>query len=243
MISFQDGYLRATRHPWPCLLFLLPLLIAYEAGVWWLGGAESEALRNGVDAWLRWLLLRFGLPAMYWPPVLIAVVFLIASWLRRHDRPDDVPGVTLGIAVESVVFALLLRTLACVQAPVLERLDVLMTTPSDPAAGVARTISFVGAGIYEELLFRLLLFSFLYWLISLTEAPRFLAVASAVLFSAALFSGAHHLGPYGEPFDVAVFIFRMLAGVYFALLYRFRGFGVAVGAHACYDVLVGLAAG
>jgi hypothetical protein len=37
-----------------------------------------------------------------------------------------------------------------------------------------------------------------------------------------------------------VFLFRTMAGVYFALLFQFRGFAVAAGAHACYDVLVGL---
>ena len=31
MHRFHAGYLASTRHPWPCLLFLLPLLLAYEA--------------------------------------------------------------------------------------------------------------------------------------------------------------------------------------------------------------------
>ena len=30
------------------------------------------------------------------------------------------------------------------------------------------------------------------------------------------------------------------AGLYFALLFRLRGFGIAVGAHALYDVMVGV---
>src|SRR4051794_33770095 len=48
------SYVAATRHPWPCFLFLLPLLAAYEGGVLWVGGAQSEAFRNGADSWLRW---------------------------------------------------------------------------------------------------------------------------------------------------------------------------------------------
>ena len=58
--------------------------------------------------------------------------------------------------------------------------------------------------------------------------------------SAVLFAAAHHIGPYGEPFDRSVFLFRALAGLYFGLLYQLRGFGVAVGTHASYDVLVGV---
>jgi membrane protease YdiL (CAAX protease family) len=65
----------------------------------------------------------------------------------------------------------------------------------------------------------------------------------AAVFSATVFAAAHHVGPYGEPFDDFVFLFRAVAGLYFAALYQTRGFGVAVGAHACYDVLVGVAVG
>ena len=69
-------YLVATRHAWPCLLFLLPLLIAYEVGVFWVGGTQPEALRNGADTWLRWGLDAFGLHQLYWAPVLVVAVFV-----------------------------------------------------------------------------------------------------------------------------------------------------------------------
>jgi hypothetical protein len=62
----------------------------------------------------------------------------------------------------------------------------------------------------------------------------------AAVTSAAAFSGAHHLGPYGEPYDNYRFLFRTLAGVYFTAIYQLRGFGIAVGGHALYDVLVGV---
>jgi membrane protease YdiL (CAAX protease family) len=56
--------------------------------------------------------------------------------------------------------------------------------------------------------------------------------------SAILFSIAHHLGPYGQTYSNYLFIFRLLAGLYFALLYELRGFGIVVGTHACYNVMV-----
>ena len=64
--------------------------------------------------------------------------------------------------------------------------------------------------------------------------------SSAGAVSATVFAAAHNLGPYGEPFHARAFLFRALAGLYFALLYALRGFGIAVGAHAGYDVLVGV---
>jgi hypothetical protein len=56
-------------------------------------------------------------------------------------------------------------------------------------------------------------------------------------------AAAHHVGPFGEPFDRYVFVFRLLAGLYFAVVYRLRGFGIAAGAHALYGVVVGVAMG
>src|SRR5439155_21844087 len=95
--------------------------------------------------------------------------------------------------------------------------------------------------IYEEALFRLLIYAGLLRLFSWSEArATWLAIALAAFASAILFAGAHHLGPRGDPFNAYVLSFRTFAGLYFAWLYHARGFGIAVGAHAGYDVLVGL---
>jgi len=227
-------YHRATRHPLPCLLYLLPLLAAYEVGVVWVGGADGDTLRNGADAWLRWALEDFGLHPLYGAPVLVALVFIVWSVLRRADRPADLLGVCLGMAIESVGFGLGLWAVSRGLGPLF---DVLALNLGD--AQTARIITFVGAGIYEELIFRLILFSGLVGLLRLLCAPTLVAVPMAAVISAALFATAHHVGPFGEPFDEYAFLFRAVAGIYFAALYQARGFGIAVGAHACYDVLVG----
>jgi membrane protease YdiL (CAAX protease family) len=71
-------------------------------------------------------------------------------------------------------------------------------------------------------------------------------IASAVLASLA-FAAAHHVGPHGEPIALAAsgfwfaFSFRFLAGLFFSLLFVYRGFGIAVGTHAIYDMLAGFA--
>jgi hypothetical protein len=240
----RDSYFLATRHPWPCLLFLLPLLIAYEGGVLWLSGTNGEALRTGTDAWLRWVLEGFGLGALCWPPVIIALIFVVWNALRIGDRPRDALGIWLGMGVESVAFALILWGLGHIHEPILEKAGILLTpSGANPPSRVAHAISFIGAGIYEELLFRLLLYPVLLRMLAMTEMSTPLAIVVAMLLSAGAFAGAHHLGPYGEGFEPKVFLFRALAGLYFAILFQFRGFGIAVGTHACYDVLVGVATG
>jgi membrane protease YdiL (CAAX protease family) len=240
MRSEETGYLAATRHPWPCFLFLLPLLTAYESSVCWLGGTRPEALRNGADTWLHWGLEAFGFSQLYWVPGLVAVVFLLWSWKRRDDRPRDLPGVCIGMAMESLAFAGGLWGLSRGLGPFLDSLGITLDCPPmDPA--LSQLITFVGAGIYEEVLFRLFLFAGLRGLLVNLEVGSLQATLLAGVSSALLFALAHHIGPYGEDFDGFIFLFRTLAGLYFAAVFQFRGFGIAVGAHACYDVLVGLA--
>src|SRR5437764_11118245 len=99
-------YFSATKHPWPCFLFLLPFLAAYEGGVLWLGGTHPELLRNGADTWMHWALEAFGLRQLYWTPAFILVVLLGWSFVRRGDRPPDPVGAIAAMGIESVAFAL-----------------------------------------------------------------------------------------------------------------------------------------
>jgi hypothetical protein len=233
------GYLSATLHPWSCLLFLVPLLVVYEAGVMGLGGPRPELLRNGADTWLRWGLESFGLSQLYCAPALIVAVFVAWSLLRVIDRPEHPVKIWIGMAVESVAFAFGLWALSQHLGPFLDQLGIRLNVGVDPKT-LGRIITFVGAGIYEELLFRLLLIFMLGILFRLMGVPGLISTFLVGITSAIIFAAAHHLGPYGETFDHYVFLFRTLAGLYFALLYQLRGFGIAVGTHACYDVLVGV---
>ena len=94
----------------------------------------------------------------------------------------------------------------------------------------------------KSLLFRLMLLPLAMAAIGLAIASRRIKLAAALLLTSFLFSTAHYLGPYGDTFEIASFSFRALAGVFFAALFIFRGFGIAAGTHALYDMLVGFPA-
>jgi hypothetical protein len=239
MRRYHSGYLSATRHPLPCLLFLLPLLAAYEAGVVWLGGTKPEALRNGADSWLRWGLEALGLQQLYCAPALVILVFLCWSMLRSWDRPERMGGVWLGMILESILLALGLWALSRSLAPLLTEFGIrLQWAPPSPA--LTNVVTFVGAGIYEEVLFRLAFFFLFGYLFQFLDLPRLVTAMLLTVASALVFAAAHHVGPYGEAFNGYVFLFRALAGFYFALIYQVRGFGIAVGTHVGYDLLVGV---
>jgi membrane protease YdiL (CAAX protease family) len=232
-------YLSATRHPWASALFLLPLLAIYEAGVLYL--AESaQPTRNGADVWLRNGLSLMGLSPGYWPPVFLAVALLVWSGVRRKDRPKNVRRVWVGMAVESLVWATALLVAHHTLGPLLDRLNVAMQTgaPAEPA--IDRVVGFLGAGLYEETLFRLLFLSVIGATFHLAGVNPSMGTGLGILLSSLAFAAVHHLGPSGEAYQGFVFLFRTLAGLYFAVLYQARGFGVAVGTHAGYDILVGV---
>jgi membrane protease YdiL (CAAX protease family) len=223
-------------------VFVLPLLIAYEVGVLVLGLDQSELLRNGADVWLRWVLSSVGLRQLFWAPCLLLSILLLWSFRRLGDRPNEYIGLSAGMMTESVLFALLLWGGCHYLAPFLERLGAHLSTAAQPEPAMQQLLCFIGAGIYEETLFRLLLYSGLRWLLLRIDVPWPGPGMLAAVVSALLFSAAHNIGPYGEDFQPFVFAFRATAGMYFVVLYQLRGFGIAVGAHAGYDVLVGLLA-
>jgi membrane protease YdiL (CAAX protease family) len=160
----------------------------------------------------------------------------------RKSRPADVVGLCTGMAVESVVYALALCGLSRGLAALIESLSVYLAAGSSSETTLQQIITYVGAGVYEEVLFRLVLFTLLLWICAHCRLPARLCIFSAALGSAVLFAAAHHFGSHGEQFDAYAFGFRSLAGVYFAYLYYYRGFGVAAGTHAVYDVVVGILA-
>jgi Type II CAAX prenyl endopeptidase Rce1-like len=233
-----ESYLAASQHPWPCFLFVLPLLLLYETAVMLLGGAQQEAWRNGADYWVRYGLRGIGVKFFWVPPLLLILIFLIWIYFRRKDKPADMVGVLSGIGIESVAFALGLWALSRLLAPLLQTMGVQMALGQEADPSLKQLVPYLGAGIYEEAVFRLTLYSAMFWLLRKLELVEGLACGLAAIGSATLFSAAHHLGPYGQGYSNYVFIFRLLAGLYFALLFHFRGFGVAVGTHACYNVMV-----
>ena len=145
-----------ARRPLACLVFLLPLLAIYEAGVIWTGGDQPAAVRNGADAWMRSLLETAGVPFGFVLPALVVVVLL--GWHLSVKQPWKVSAETLmGMFAESLLFAFALIVAGQLQNLAFEKLG----NPEVPLAvggeTAAQAVTYVGAGIYEEVLFRLCL--------------------------------------------------------------------------------------
>jgi len=219
-------------------------LFLYEAGVIVLG---PQAVRNGADVWLRQLLDLSGFGQYFLLPAL--TVGLLLGWHHlTRDRWRVSAAVIYVMFAECAVMGLVLVGVGRVQAIVAhalvdspvsgeaQRATLAISAYAAPVVG--RIVGYMGAGVYEEMLFRLLLLPPVAACAWRLGAQRGMRIAAAVLLTSLVFSAAHYLGPHGETFDSFSFAFRFLAGVFFAVLFVYRGFGVAAGTHALYDVFV-----
>jgi membrane protease YdiL (CAAX protease family) len=138
--------------------------------------------------------------------------------------------------VESMVLALPLLLFQ-------DALQAGLTGPREPG-WVSDAVLSVGAGVYEELIFRLGVISLgSLVVIDLLRLPRSGSMVAIVLVQAGLFASYHHLYPASEPFVLLRFLFRTAAGIYLGGVFALRGFGVAAGCHAAYNLfIVGLSA-
>lgn len=229
--SAGDGYWALSRMPLTSLMFTLPLVLAYEGGVLLLGRGSP---RNGADVWLRHLLDSLGFGEYFLLPVL-TVLGLLAWHHVEHDRWRFSPWVLVGMAAECLLLAIVLVGVARLQS----RLWPLGIA-AGPEGFLARFVGFCGAGLYEEVLFRLLLLPAVAFLFERAGTGKGAAAAWSAVVTSVLFSAAHYVGPLGDSFELYSFTFRTVAGLFFAILFVVRGFGIAAGTHAAYDMLVGL---
>jgi len=238
-------YWRAARAPRYSLLFALPLLLAYEAMAALLAAGRKTAVRNGADVLLKSAFIAL---AGEWGPRVFEVcligtgVWLVARDMKRHGTRLSI-AVFAGMVAEVVVLALAFGVVvggltSRLLAP-LAPLAPLAIGPADALPVATRLMVSLGAGLYEELLFRVVLVALLAFaarrLLGWRPVP---AAAAATIAGALLFSTFHYLGPYGDPLALYSFLYRMLAGVFFSALYLGRGFGITAWTHALYDVLV-----
>jgi len=96
----------------------------------------------------------------------------------------------------------------------------------------------LGAGIYEEFVFRFLLITGIFWILKNTLRNKFVIYSIAFFLSSLFFSLFHYLELFNEPFQVNSFLFRFTAGSVFAIIFIFRGYGIAAYSHSLYNILL-----
>lgn len=203
-------------------MFLLPLILFYEVA------SFSRPERVIAFDLLRKFFELFGHAGM-WAPGLGVIVILLATHVASAEK-WTVHWKHVGLMyIEAAVMAIPLLALNWA-------IPLSSPGPTDPSP--IHELAFgVGAGIYEELVFRLALISVLTMIgVDLLGLDRTAVAVVAILGSSALFAAHHHLPVGTEPFDPTRFTFRFIAGAYLAVIFWYRGYGSAAGCHASYNV-------
>jgi len=231
--------------PFAILAFLTPLVVLYELGsIRYLvdprtGVVETIRARRMLSTFFE----AFGVVGIFLPG--LALLTILFAWqVASRQRWRVTPRVLLGMAVEGAVWTVPLLV-ASVVVPEMVRSNLSMPggIPLDAGNGLqslspgARLTISIGAGLYEELIFRLILIAATHaLLVDVFGLRDTLGKGIAVVGSAVAFALYHDVSLVTRDAPRAAFYF--VAGLYFGGLYLLRGFGIVVGAHALYDTMV-----
>ena len=227
------NYLIQSRSSFYSFLFTIPLFFIYEIGILFLSKDDMLVVRNGADFLMRSILESFGIFGLYGLGAIFLVGFIITYiYFLKEKNDKKVRTDYLFIMVfESICWAVVLYFL-------LSKFMLVLMNPIGKRITQQVTLA-IGAGIYEEFLFRVMLISGLTGIIGFVflwgERARKIA---ALIIAAGIFSAFHFVGDYGDYFSMELFLLRFFAGIILGALYFSRGFGITAYAHSIYDLFV-----
>ena len=206
----------------------------------------NAALRSGIDQWLDRIVSTIGLGQQVILPLMTAAILII--WHHRiRDHWKFRGWVLTGMILESVGLGTILFCAASACNQLAGQMNGSSTWLNLSSLLLqsewwSATIASIGSGIYEELIFRLLLLLPAIELLRRLGLPHVVSLVSGIFLVSLLFTGLHYdaINPAGAPLEPGSFIFRFTASIVFCFLFLFRGFGIAVGTHVAYDILAQL---
>jgi len=230
--------LTGPHPPLTQLLALLPVVLFYEVAISIIGISDKN--KSGLDVWFGELLSRIGLSAWYLPGILVLAVLLVVHlyrrdpWQIRADSLWKLWGEALLWTVPMVVLYLLFSM------PIGEHLAAALSLFDIGGGGgsLRQVVTGVGAALFEEFVFRLVLISVALLLMQkLFHAPSAAAQIVAVCVSAALFATAHPPSSDNDARAQLEFLYRVSAGIYLGAIYLKRGFATATIVHATFNTI------
>lgn len=229
-------YLEGTHNLLYSFLVSLPLFLLYEILIIISQPSADAIVRISVDVWIKSLFTFLGVNAVSFSLLLLVLIGIFIIYKERERlktiRLSYFPMLVLEATVYAIVVALISQTLVS---------WVVNIAASDPISSLSMTQKIalsLGAGLYEELFFRVILVTLFILLFTKLLEKKWAGVTAAVVLAALLFSAVHYVGSMGDPFTMSSFLYRFLFGLILNGIYVWRGFGVAAWTHAIYDIMV-----
>jgi len=229
----MSNYWRFSRSAYYSVVAAMPLLVAYEILII-LTHSRYWALRNAADIWIRTFLMAFDLQAQHLTFVMIGILFILIPFSKTYST---------GVRLKPSYFALMLSeafVYSLVLGSVLQNiLRVSGLSSGGPGNGALQNFALsLGAGLFEEIIFRVLLLNLLFLLLKPFLRNWVSTVIVSVLIASFLFSMSHYVGTMADQWQWYSFMFRWVAGLLFTVLYFLRGFAITAYTHALYDIWV-----
>lgn len=243
-LRFGNDYLRLSKTLTYSYLFALPLVVLYEIGIFLVNSGSPFGVRIGADMMLKRVLEFIGLDN-----TLLFALFVLVSGIavfiyeRRYDL-KIIPRYFGFMLAESALYAVVIGMLVALFVGGIFGMALspaLQVPGGEPGTSVtAGLVLSLGAGVYEELIFRVLLVTLLYAGLQLLSVDDRLRYVIAAVIGTLIFSAVHYTGSLGDAFTLSSFTFRFLMGLALNGLFLLRGFGIAAMTHALYDIFVTL---
>lgn len=218
-------------------LFSLPLFLAYEILILISQPNAEQIVRISVDVWFKSIFSSLGINAVSISLLVVALLGLFILYKEREQLRELRFKYFPVMIAESMIYAVIVAFISQTLVSLLLNMDA--TESIAELTGLQKFALSLGAGLYEELFFRVILVSVLILLFNrFFNNAKWASIIAAVTLSALLFSTVHYIGSMGDPFTLSSFLFRFIFGLILNGIYVWRGFGVAAWTHALYDVWV-----
>ncbi|QDU32121.1 CAAX amino terminal protease self- immunity [Poriferisphaera corsica] len=254
-LGAMTSYWERSHWPLQALIFLLPLILLYELGTYLYVRAYNTQLPNlQAEVLLSKFLNLFGEASGVYLPGLILIIVLFCWHIVRRDPWKPEPKLYLLMYIESflltipllVFAAIFMREHAASVTSILQQATIPVETIQGDTLSIETNVAVssaqswqaglllsIGAGIYEELVYRLILIAIIHTiLVDLISLPPYIGAIGAVLGSSLAFGYIHP-----EAISLGMLLFYTTAGIYFAVIYLARGFGIVVATHVLYDII------
>ena len=229
----MNTYLRNSSSIFYSLVASLPLLLGYEILVT-LTQTPFWRVRNAADVWIRTFMMAFDVKPQYITFVMIlAVVGIIPVVKLKYGAPALSVKFFIIMFLESLAYSMVLGIFLHSLIQIL-----LLAAGGIPGSLLQNVALSLGAGLFEEFFFRVLLLNALFWVLRFFLGNTLLTGAVAILTASLFFSLSHYVGNMADTFQWYSFLFRWMAGLLFTVIYFFRGFAVTAYTHAFYDIQV-----
>lgn len=234
--SRLKSYFNSTHTLLYSYLISLPLLLLYEILIFVAQPDTEQVVRISVDVWIKTLFSYFGQDVLSITLIFVALIGIFVLYKERNKLGSLKAGYFMTMLIEASAYAFILALLISTTVSGLLQIAAYQTVES--LSTLQQLALSLGAGLYEELFFRVILVSLLLLVLKYMVQTKWLRFALAMVIAALLFSAVHYIGDLGDTFTLGSFLFRFLFGLALNAIYIFRGFGMAAWTHAIYDLMV-----